>query len=252
MQEARENVLEHFRAPGSPPFAGAPLIPPTRPAPHTARCKATSFCRSATGAALPESSGQDVPSANVKNSAAAKSTLSKALLTDEKNSASAPGSPASARSRFNKQAAKAGEPSSSSPRLDRRWPGDVSVEELGALASEWSYRSSSPSWQAESAEWEFKLPSAGVAAFITWLVMIVGIDLGTTNSLIGAMDAGFPRAVLPMRRAGGAHAHPLCTFSRARRRRGGRLGCAGVASRVSILSIKRLMGRRVGAKWRAI
>ena len=80
--------------------------------------------------------------------AAAKSALSKALLTDEKNSAVA--ALQQVKEAVQQAAAKAGD---QLVRLDERWPA-VSVEELGALASEWSYLGK---WQAELAEWEFRL-----------------------------------------------------------------------------------------------
>ena len=41
---------------------------------------------------------------------------------------------------------------------------------------------------------------------------IVGIDLGTTNSLIGILEAGFP-ILLPARKAIVSH-HRSCTFLR--------------------------------------
>lgn len=65
--------------------------------------------------------------------------------------------------------------------------------------------------------------------------MIVGIDLGTTNSLIGAMDAGFP--VLFAGESGSRLTPSVVSFSPE--------GIASVGGD-GVHSIKRLMGRRVG------
>ena len=71
--------------------------------------------------------------------------------------------------------------------------------------------------------------------------MIVGIDLGTTNSLVGAMDAGFPVLFAD---AGGHRLTPsLVAF-----KDGGEplVGRAAQGQPDRVASIKRLMGRRVG------
>ncbi|HEY5770303.1 MAG TPA: Hsp70 family protein [Terrimicrobium sp.] len=72
--------------------------------------------------------------------------------------------------------------------------------------------------------------------------MIVGIDLGTTNSLIGAMDAGFP--VLFADAAGRRLTPSVVYFPD-----GGEpiVGYGALSHREqAIVSVKRLMGRRVG------
>jgi len=67
--------------------------------------------------------------------------------------------------------------------------------------------------------------------------MIVGIDLGTTNSLIGAMDSGFP--VLFADAEGGRLTPSAVYFSENREPLVGR---AALESEGAILSVKRLMG----------
>ncbi len=72
--------------------------------------------------------------------------------------------------------------------------------------------------------------------------MIVGIDLGTTNSLIGAMDAGFP---VLFSDAEGQRLTPSAVYFPAEGEP--LVGRAALAHREeAILSVKRLMGRRVG------
>ncbi len=77
--------------------------------------------------------------------------------------------------------------------------------------------------------------------------LIVGIDLGTTNSLVGAMDAGFP---ILLADADGQRLTPSVVYYPAE---GGEpmVGRAAVAHRVSepaqtVWSVKRLMGTRTG------
>jgi molecular chaperone DnaK len=73
------------------------------------------------------------------------------------------------------------------------------------------------------------------------VLMIVGIDLGTTNSLIGAMDAGFPilfpdergRRLTPSVVYFPQNGDPIVGYEA--------LQCEG-----AIFSVKRLMGRRIG------
>jgi molecular chaperone DnaK len=73
------------------------------------------------------------------------------------------------------------------------------------------------------------------------VLMIVGIDLGTTNSLIGAMDAGFPilfpdesgRRLTPSVVYFPQNGDPIVGYEA--------LPCEG-----AIFSVKRLMGRRIG------
>jgi molecular chaperone DnaK len=71
--------------------------------------------------------------------------------------------------------------------------------------------------------------------------MIVGIDLGTTNSLIGAMDSGFP--VLFADPAGRRLTPSVVYFPEA----GEPLVGYGALSHGehAIFSVKRLMGRRI-------
>lgn len=72
--------------------------------------------------------------------------------------------------------------------------------------------------------------------------MIVGIDLGTTNSLIGAMDAGFP---VLFSDAEGQRLTPSAVYFPAKGEP--LVGRAALAHREeAILSVKRLMGRRAG------
>src|SRR5580658_8189088 len=76
--------------------------------------------------------------------------------------------------------------------------------------------------------------------------MIVGIDLGTTNSLIGVMEAGFP--ILLVNRGGGrltpsvvhfpVQGEPIVGAAAARMR--------AVDPENTVYSIKRFMGQRVG------
>ncbi len=68
--------------------------------------------------------------------------------------------------------------------------------------------------------------------------MIVGIDLGTTNSLIGAMDAGFP---LLFADGSGSRLTPSVV-----RYTPQGLAAVGRDALGGVHSIKRLMGRRVG------
>src|SRR5438046_179632 len=75
---------------------------------------------------------------------------------------------------------------------------------------------------------------------------IVGIDLGTTNSLIGVMDTGFPVLIVD---ADGVRLTPSVVHFP----RGGEPIVGHVASRMRVVklsetvySIKRFMGRRVG------
>ncbi len=68
--------------------------------------------------------------------------------------------------------------------------------------------------------------------------MIVGIDLGTTNSLIGAMDSGFP--ILFADREGRRLTPSAVALD------GSSVGNGVLGQGPALLSIKRLMGRRVG------
>ena len=83
--------------------------------------------------------------------------------------------------------------------------------------------------------------------------LIVGIDLGTTNSLVGAMDAGFP--ILLADEEGQRLTPSVVLFDAADDLAGARfeaaVGRTAVAGRVSrpehtIYSVKRLMGMRMG------
>src|SRR5436190_16094585 len=76
--------------------------------------------------------------------------------------------------------------------------------------------------------------------------IIVGIDLGTTNSLIGAMDAGFPILIAD---ADGERLTPSVVHFP--ENGGPVVGRAAARMRVlkpaeTVYSIKRFMGRRVG------
>jgi molecular chaperone DnaK len=71
--------------------------------------------------------------------------------------------------------------------------------------------------------------------------MIVGIDLGTTNSLIGAMDAGFP--VLFADEAGRRLTPSVVYFPE---RGDPVVGYEALRHAQAVSSVKRLMGRRVG------
>jgi molecular chaperone DnaK len=73
--------------------------------------------------------------------------------------------------------------------------------------------------------------------------MIVGIDLGTTNSLIGAMEAGFP-ILFPDER--GRRLTPSVVYFP---QSGDPIvGYEAVQSEEAIFSVKRLMGRKIGEK----
>src|ERR1700753_888334 len=76
--------------------------------------------------------------------------------------------------------------------------------------------------------------------------LIVGIDLGTTNSLIGAMDAGFP---ILLADADGERLTPsVVHFPAAGEPLVGRIArrMRTVEPQNTVYSVKRFMGRRVG------
>ena len=76
--------------------------------------------------------------------------------------------------------------------------------------------------------------------------MIVGIDLGTTNSLIGAMDSGLP--ILFPDSCGRRLTRPRWSISPTGRSHRGRTRCLALRG-TGDFSVKRLMGRRAGEMW---